>query len=105
MDHDLGRQPHRDGVDQAAAGADWVDRADGVDWVDAEVELDECDGYLVLAVDPQTGEVDAHGPYAGLGAVHAAEDMRAAFACDDLDDVLVRIVRWHLPDVARAPST
>jgi len=71
------------------------------EWVDTEVALDDCDGYVVVAVDPQTGEVDAHGPYGGLSAVHAAEDMRAVFLREELDDVVVRIVRWHEP---QAPS-
>ncbi len=49
----------------------------------------------MLAVDPQTGEVDAHGPYGGLEAVHAAESMRTTLDREDLGDVVVRIVRWH----------
>lgn len=66
-----------------------------VDWIGTIAALDDCDGYVVLAVDPQTGEVDAHGPFAGLGAVHAAQDLRATFDREELDDVVVRIVRWH----------
>ena len=34
----------------------------------AAEKLTQCDGYVVLAVDPQTGEVDAHGPFDGLTA-------------------------------------
>lgn len=73
-----------------------------VDWVDALAALDDCDGYVVLAADPQTGEVDAHGPFAGLGAVTAAEDLRATFDREDLTDVVVQIVRWHTAGEARA---
>ena len=84
MDHD-----HR--VTAPASGSP----AAGVDWVGAIAALDHCDGYVVLAADPQTGEVDAHGPFAGLGAVTAAEDLRATFDREDLTDVVVQIVRWH----------
>ncbi|PVZ04278.1 hypothetical protein [Actinomycetospora cinnamomea] len=69
--------------------------AGGVDWVAALAELDDCDGYVVLAVDPQTGEVDAHGPYPGMGALRAAEDMRETLDREELEDVVVRVVRWH----------
>ena len=34
--------------------------------VAAAEKLTQCDGYIVLAVDPQTGEVDAHGPFDGV---------------------------------------
>ena len=66
-----------------------------VDWVAALAELDDCDGYVVLAVDPQTGEVDAHGPYPGMGALRAADAMRATLDREELADVVVRVVRWH----------
>ena len=56
-----------------------------VDWLTAQAELDACDGYVVLAVDPQTGEVDAHGPFRGLDALEAAESMRATLDREDLD--------------------
>jgi hypothetical protein len=73
-----------------------------VDWVGAMAALDDCDGYVVLAADPQTGEVDAHGPFVGLGAVSAAEDLRATFDREDLTDVVVQIVRWHTSGAKRA---
>jgi hypothetical protein len=76
-----------DGVDPARAGR--------VDWVAAVADLDDCDGYVVLAVDPQTGEVDAHGPFAGMEALEAAEGMRDTLDREELDDVVVRVVRWH----------
>src|SRR5699024_6321354 len=69
--------------------------AGGVDWLTALAELDDCDGYVVLAVDPQTGEVDAHGPYPGMGALRAAEQMRETLDREELEDVVVRVVRWH----------
>lgn len=103
MDHDLDQVPDPAGVadaDRYPAPPTPVSVSTDAEWVDAEAALDDCDGYVVVAVDPQTGEVDAHGPYAGLGALHAAEDMRATFLREDLDDVVVRIVRWH---TARTP--
>ena len=72
-----------------------IGEAPEVDWLTAQAELDECDGYVVLAVDPQTGEVDAHGPFRGLDALEAAESMRATLDREDLTDVVVRVVRWH----------
>ena len=66
-----------------------------LDWAGVAAARDECDGYVVLAVDPQTGEVDAHGLYAGLSALHAAESLRETLDREELDDVIVRIVRWH----------
>ncbi|HSK59960.1 MAG TPA: hypothetical protein VK935_13015 [Actinomycetospora sp.] len=80
---------------ERARRADRTDSAGGVDWLTAVSELDHCDGYVVLAVDPQTGEVDAHGPFAGMTALEAAEGMRETLDREELDDVVVRIVRWH----------
>ncbi|HEY2190945.1 MAG TPA: hypothetical protein VGH76_01405 [Actinomycetospora sp.] len=67
------------------------------DWVGRVAALDECDGYVVLMVDPQTAEVDAHGPFGGPDAAVAAEALRASLDAEGLDDVVVRIVRLHLP--------
>ncbi|NMO92502.1 hypothetical protein [Actinomycetospora sp. TBRC 11914] len=69
----------------------------GHDWVDTVAALDDCDGYVVLMVDPQTAEVDAHGPFGGPDAAVAAEGLRASLDAEGLDDVAVRIVRLHLP--------
>ena len=44
----------------------------------AAADLDECDGYVVLVFDPETGELDAHGPYEGVEATLRAEEMRQA---------------------------
>lgn len=67
------------------------------DWIDAVAALDECDGYVVLMVDPQTAEVDAHGPFGGPDAAVAAETLRSSLDSEGLGDVVVRIVRLHLP--------
>jgi PT repeat len=72
-----------------------IGRVPQVDWLTAQAELDECDGYIVLAVDPQTGEVDAHGPYPGFDALEVAESLRRTLDHEELDDVVVRVVRWH----------
>ena len=63
----------------------------------AAADLDECDGYVVLVFDPETGEMDAHGPYEGVEATLRAEEMRREFDDDGLPDVLVRISRLHQP--------
>lgn len=74
----------------------------GVDWLGAQMEVDECDGYVVLAVDPQTGEVDAHGPFPGMDALAAAQSMRETLDREELADVVVRVVRWHQDRPGRA---
>ena len=63
----------------------------------AAADLDECDGYVVLVFDPETGELDAHGPYEGVEATLRAEEMRREFDDDGLRDVLIRISRLHRP--------
>ncbi|WP_433801429.1 hypothetical protein [Actinomycetospora sp. CA-084318] len=63
----------------------------------AAADLDECDGYVVLVFDPETGEMDAHGPYEGVAATLRAEELRNNFDSDDLRDVVVRVSRLHLP--------
>lgn len=114
MDHDprctrLGRaraDPDAAGPEDAAADTTRRDAPDApedhsgggrepVDWLTAQIELGECDGYVVLAVDPQTGEVDAHGPFPGLTALEAAHSMREQLDREELTDVVVRVVRWH----------
>ena len=75
--------------------AEQIEQLAQIDWVEAQTELDRCDGYVVLAVDPQTGEVDAHGPFPGFDAVEIADDMRVTLDREGLDDVVVRVVRWH----------
>lgn len=92
MDSELGRPPRR------SDAHDTLTELAGIDWLGAQAELDDCDGYVVLAVDPQTGEVDAHGPFPGLRAVEAAVAIRTNLDSDELTDVVVRIVRWHRAD-------
>lgn len=67
------------------------------DWIEAVAALDDCDGYIVLMVDPQTAEVDAHGPYGGPDATVAADSLKASLVSEGLGDVVVRIVRLHVP--------
>ena len=73
------------------------DATEQQDWVEALAALDDCDGYVVLMVDPQTAEVDAHGPYGGPDATVAAESLRSSLDAEGLQDVVVRVVRLHLP--------
>ncbi|MFC5992766.1 hypothetical protein ACFQE5_00910 [Pseudonocardia hispaniensis] len=61
----------------------------------AAEKLTQCDGYVVLAVDPQTGEVDAHGPFDGLTATIKADQLRRDFDRGGLEDVTVGVVRLH----------
>lgn len=68
-----------------------------VDWYTTMADLDACDGYVLVVVDPQTAEVDTYGPYDGMSAVAAAEDLRASLDAGDLPDVTVRITRMHRP--------
>ena len=53
-------------------------------------------------VDPETGEMDAHGPYEGFEATLRAEELRRNFDGDGLPDVVVRVSRLHLP--AKVPA-
>jgi hypothetical protein len=71
----------------------------------AAEKLTQCDGYVVLAVDPQTGEVDAHGPFDGLTATVKADQLRRDFDRGGLEDVSVGVVRLHQCGVSplRAP--
>jgi hypothetical protein len=60
-------------------------------------EADACDGYVVLVVDPSTGEADAYGPFDGLAATLDAESRRAGLDADGLADVVVAVTRLHEP--------
>lgn len=58
--------------------------------------MEECDGYVVLTVDPQTGEVDAYGPYDdGMAAFVKADSLRHDFDQGDLGDVHIYVTRLH----------
>jgi hypothetical protein len=61
----------------------------------AAERLTQCDGYVVLAVDPQTGEVDAHGPFDGMTATVKADQLRRDFDRGGLEDVSIGVVRLH----------
>ena len=69
--------------------------SDDATLVAAAEKLTQCDGYVVLAVDPQTGEVDAHGPFDGLTATVKADQLRRDFDRGGLEDVSVGVVRLH----------
>jgi hypothetical protein len=71
-------------------------------WAEKMAELYRCDTYAVLVVDPATGEVDAHGPYDGLGATVRADQLRAEMDADGLSDVLVGVTRLQLTDAPTA---
>ena len=95
-------------------GADGGGRARGGARVDdlmaAARDLDGCDAYAVVVVDPQTGEIDVHGPLAGPDAVLDADRRRQDHDAADLSDVRIEVVRLHLPEPARggrhsAPET
>jgi len=65
--------------------------------IDRLIELNACDGYVVLVVDPETGEADAHGPYDGLNATVVADRLRRDLDRDDLADVAVAVTRLYRP--------
>lgn len=69
-----------------------------VDWGAAMADLDACDAYVLVVVDPQTEEVDVYGPYEGMSAVTVAESLRATLDSGGLEDVTVRISRMHHTD-------
>lgn len=59
--------------------------------------LDDRQAYIVLVVDPDTKEADAHGPYTGLDALCVADTFRRDLDAAGLGDVLVDVTRLHLP--------
>ncbi len=62
------------------------------------VELEDgdgYDGYVVLVVDPVTGDVDAYGPFTGPGATHDADRRRAELEAENLHEVTVQVVRLY----------
>jgi hypothetical protein len=61
-------------------------------------ELYRCETFVVLVVDPTTGEVDAHGPYDGLAATIKADQLRAEMDAGDLQDVVVGVTRLQLSE-------
>jgi hypothetical protein len=65
--------------------------------IEARAALNRADGYVVLVVDPETGEVDAHGPFDGLAATLMADQIRAELDAGGLAEVAVGITRLHRP--------
>ena len=89
----------------ADAVPDGLPQDTGVDWLAAIARLDECDGYALIVVDPQTSATDIYGPYEGLGAITAADELRRSLDAEGLDDVEVRVARMHMPEQSRPSST
>ena len=59
-------------------------------------DRNRCDGYLVLVVDPMTGESDCYGPFVAL--TEAGEEVmrfREELSTREFDEVVVELVRWH----------
>lgn len=57
--------------------------------------LDDCDGYVVVVIDPATAEVDAYGPLEGLASLRDADRRRRELDDEGLHDVAVTVVRLH----------
>ena len=55
----------------------------------------DADGFVVVVVDPVTGESDCYGPYREADAREQAQWRRLEFDFADLPDVVVGTVRWH----------
>ena len=66
-------------------------------FLDRIAELDACDSYVVLVVDPQTRESDAHGPYPGPVALCVADRFRRDLNSGGLTDVEVNVTRLYPP--------
>jgi hypothetical protein len=60
--------------------------------------------YVVLVVDPQTEETDAHGPYPGLQALCAADKLRRDLDSAGLADVKVSVTRLHRSALTTDPG-
>jgi hypothetical protein len=65
--------------------------------IEAVASVDRCAGYVVLVADPDTGEVDAHGPFDGLAATLMADELRAELDAGRRPEVQVSINRLHRP--------
>jgi hypothetical protein len=60
-------------------------------------ELEQCDGLMVLVLDPVTGAADTYGPYPAGRARAEADGRRQELDAEDLTDVTVALVRHHRP--------
>ena len=69
--------------------------SDDATLVAAAEKLTQCDGTSCSPSTPQTGEVDAHGPFDGLTATIKADQLRRDFDRGGLEDVTVGVVRLH----------
>lgn len=65
--------------------------------IDRLIELDVCDRYIVLVVDPQTFEADTHARFDGVDATDTADRLRRDFDEDGLGDVQIAVCRLHQP--------
>jgi hypothetical protein len=69
--------------------------------VERLAQLNSCDSYVIVTIDPEFDEIDAQGPLNGLEAVFAAHELRRELDESDLGDIQIRIVRLHLTEPAR----
>lgn len=60
-------------------------------------ELEQCDGLMVLVLDPVTGAADTYGPYPAGRARAEAHGRRQELDAEDLTEVTVALVRHHRP--------
>jgi hypothetical protein len=56
---------------------------------------EEASLFIVLVLDPVTGEIDSYGPYTYGHALAEACRRREELGREDLDDVLVAVVPLH----------
>ena len=63
-------------------------------------DIDACDGYVVVVADPDTGAIDSHGPFDGMGAAVEADRRRHELDAEQLHEVMVSVARWHRPTAA-----
>jgi hypothetical protein len=58
-------------------------------------DLEQCDGLMVLVLDPVTGAADTYGPYDAERAQVEASGRRIELDRENLTDVCVTLVRHH----------
>lgn len=54
-------------------------------------------GYIVMAVDPATGEIDAQGPFTAVEAMTVADEVRLELDANDLSDFKVTLTPLRRP--------
>jgi hypothetical protein len=57
------------------------------------LSLDAGDRYVVLVAEPDSGEIDAHGPFDGITATTLADRLRAELDSYDFPEVQVTVAR------------